>query len=325
MMKAFVLSQYGSAQNLALRAIAKPVPRADEVLVKVYATTINDCDWCLLRGAPAIIRLVYGLRRPKIAVLGTEIAGRVEAVGEKVTRFQPGDAVYGDISDCGFGGFAEYVCVPATALTRKPEPMSFAQAAALPHAAALALQGLRDQGRMRPQQKVLINGAGGGVGTLAVQIARAAGVTEITGVDDGSKFDLMRSLGFTQTIDYTQTDFTTGPQRYDLILDTKTNRFPLRYLRVLNPGGTYVTVGGLTPNLLQILLLGPFVRWLTQKDMRLVVLKPNKDLAEVNRLFEAGQLVPQIDGPYSFSQIPALVQYFGGGGHQGKIVVKWAV
>ncbi len=324
-MKAFVLSQYGSAQNLALRTITLPVPRAGEVLVKVYATTINDWDWCLVKGSPAYMRLFYGLWRPRTAILGAEIAGRVEATGKQAAQFQPGDAVYGDISDCGFGGFAEYVCVPETALMRKPERMSFAEAAALPHAAALALQGLRDQGRLRPQHKVLINGAGGGVGTLAVQIARAAGVTDITGVDDGSKVDLMRSVGFTQTIDYRQTDFTAGPQRYDLILDTKTNRFPLRYLRVLNPGGTYVTVGGLTPNLLQTLLLGPFVRRLTQKDIRLVVLKPNKDLAEVNRLFEAGQLIPQIDGPYSFSQIPALVQYFGGGGHQGKIVVKWAV
>ncbi|MGG6237475.1 NAD(P)-dependent alcohol dehydrogenase [Nodosilinea sp. AN01ver1] len=323
MMKAFVLSQYGAANNLELKAIAKPVPRAGEVLVKVYATAINDWDWCLLRGSPAVIRLFYGLWRPRITILGAEIAGRVEAVGENAAQFQPGDAVYGDISDGG-GGFAEYVCVPETALTRKPEPMSFAQAAALPHAAALALQGLRDQGQLRPQQKVLINGAGGGVGTLAVQIARAAGVTEITGVDDGSKAELMRSLGFTHTIDYTQTDFTAGPQRYDLILDTKTNHFPLRYLRVLNPGGTYVTVGGATPNLLQTLLLGPFVRRLTQKDLRLVVLKPNQDMAAVNRLFEAHQLTPQIDGPYSFSQIPALIQYFGAGEHQGKIVVKWA-
>ncbi|MEO0377327.1 MAG: NAD(P)-dependent alcohol dehydrogenase [Cyanobacteria bacterium P01_A01_bin.17] len=321
-MKAIVLSDYGSPDQLELKDIDKPRPKDGEVLVKVQATTINDWDWCLVRGNPFYIRLFCGWRKPKIPIPGAEIAGRVEAVGQNVTQFRAGDAVYGDISECGFGGFAEYVCVPETALALIPEGTTFTEAAAIPHAAMLAVQGLVDVGRLQPGQKLLINGAGGGVGTLGVQIARAIGVEEVTGVDRASKFALMRSLGFTHTIDYTQTDFTKGPERYDMILDTKTNRSPFKYLSVLKPGGTYVTVGGLTLRLLQVLLFGPVIRRLTQKSVRLVGLQPNKDLAYINELLVAKQLKPAVDGPYSLSEVPRLLQYFGAGQHQGKIVIS---
>ncbi|MEM6256607.1 MAG: NAD(P)-dependent alcohol dehydrogenase, partial [Cyanobacteria bacterium P01_D01_bin.156] len=282
MMKAIVLSRYGSPEQLELKDIEHPVPKEGEVLVNVHATTLKDLDWCLVRGTPFYIRLLCGWRKPNIPVPGAEVAGRVETVGQNVTQFQVGDAVYGDISECGFGGFAEYVCVPETALASMPETMTFTEAAAIPHAAMLAVQGLI--GQLQPGQKLLINGAGGGVGTLGVQIAHAIGAKDVTGVDRASKFALMRSVGFTHTIDYTQTDFTAGQERYDLILDTKTNRSPFKYLSVLKPGGTYVTVGGLTPRLFQVLLFGPIIRWLTQKTVRLVGLQPNKDLAYVNKL-----------------------------------------
>ena len=320
-MKAIVLTQYGSPDDLELKEIETPVPRDGEVLVKVHATSVNDWDWCLVRGTPFYIRLLYGWRKPNIQIPGAEVAGRVTAVGPNVTRFQPGDAVYGDISEGGFGGFAEYVCVPETALALMPENMTFTEAAAIPHAAMLAVQGLIDVGELQPGQKLLINGAGGGVGTLGAQIAQAIGVTDVTGIDRASKFTLMRSVGFTHTIDYTQTDFTAGQEQYDLILDTKTNRSPFKYLPVLKPGGTYVTVGGLTPRLLQVLFFGKIIRWLTQKTVRLVNLQPNKDLAYVNELFAAGQLKPTIDGPYLLSDAPRLIQYFGEGQHQGKVVI----
>lgn len=305
-MKAIVLTQYGSPDDLELKDIEKPAPNDSEVLVKVHATSVNDWDWCLVRGTPFYIRLLCGWRKPDIQIPGAEVAGWVEAVGPNVTRFQPGDAVYGDISEGGFGGFAEYVCVPETALALMPEGMTFTEAAAIPHAAMLAVQGLMDVGHLQPGQKLLINGAGGGVGTLGVQIAQAIGVTDVTGVDRASKFALMHSVGFTHTLDYTQTDFTVGQERYDLILDTKTTRSPFQYLQVLNPGGTYVTVGGLTSRLFQVLLFGPVIHWLTQKSVRVVGLQPNKDLAYMNELFAAGQLKPAIDGPYPLSDVPRL-------------------
>ena len=320
-MKAIVLSHYGTPDHLELRDIETPMPKDGEVLVKVYATTINDWDWCLVRGHPFYIRLLCGWRKPTIQVPGAEVSGRVEAVGPNATQFRPSDRVYGDISESGFGGFAEYVCVPETALAPMPKTITFTEAAAIPHAAMLAVQGLMDAGQLQPGQKLLINGAGGGVGTLGVQIAHAIGVKDVTGVDRASKFDLMRSVGFTHTIDYTQTDFTEGQERYDMILDTKTNRSPFKYLSVLNPGGTYVTVGGLTPRLFQVLLFGPMIRWFTQKTVRLVNLHPNKDLAYVNELLTAGQLEPAIDGPYPLSEVPRLLQYFGSGEHQGKVVI----
>jgi NADPH:quinone reductase-like Zn-dependent oxidoreductase len=243
----------------------------------------------------------------------------VESVGPEVTRFKPGDTVYGDLSrfgSGGWGGFAEYVCARETSLVRKPERMTFEQAAAIPQAGMLALHGILAAGPLRPGQKILINGAGGGVGTFAIQLAKLHDV-EVTGVDRAPKLDLLRSLGFDHVIDYEKEDLTRSGKRDDVILDPKTNRPPSHYLRALNPGGTYATVGG-TSHLLHIAL-----RWLIggKKKMRLVMLKQNRELAYLNQLFEAGKFAPVIDGPYPFSQAREAFRHFGEARHKGKIVM----
>lgn len=269
-MKAIVLPKYGSTDELRFEEVAKPAPEADEVLIRVHAASVNDWDWCLVMGSPFYIRLLCGIFKPKVRIPGVDIAGQVEAVGKDATKFQPGDEVYGDLSECGFGGFAEYVCARETALARKPASMTYAGAAALPHAAMLAIQGLRDIGQLRPGQRLLINGAGGGVGTLGIQIASSIGADDVTGVDSSGKLDMMRSLGFDQVIDYTQQDFTENGQHYDLILDTKTNRSIFDYVRALSPNGMYVTVGGAAARLFQAFLLGPVVGRLSKKTVRVV-------------------------------------------------------
>ncbi len=321
-MKAIVCTRYGSPEDLELRDVEKPTPQDNEVLVKVHATSINDWDWCLARGKPFYIRLLCGLRNPTVTIPGAEVAGTVEAVGQNVNKFQVGDAVYGDLSESGFGGFAEYVSVHENALALKPANMPFVEAATIPHAAMLAIQSLRDKGHMRSGQKLLINGAGGGVGTLGVQIAKYMGATEVTGVDSASKLDLMRSVGFDHVIDYKQEDFTKNGQRYDLILDTKTNRSPFDYTRVLSPHGTYVTVGGATSRIFQAFFLGPLIRRLSTNHIRVTDLKPNKDLDYANQLFEAGQIKPVVDGPYKLSEVPEAIRYFGEGKHTGKVVIS---
>lgn len=319
-MKAVVLTRYGTSGVLELRELSQPVPRADEVLVKVIATTVNDWDWCFMRGRPLIYRLFMGLLKPKVAILGTEVSGRVEAVGVNVTQFAPGDAVYGDISEAGFGGFAEFVCVKARALVRKPSGMSFATAACIPHAAALAMQGLFDVGQLAPGFKVLINGAGGGVGTLGVQLCKAMDV-EVTGVDGAAKLDMLRSVGFDHVIDYQTQDFTKSEKVYDLIVDTKTTRAPWQFARALRPGGVYVTVGGQPLRLLQLLILGPLIKLLTGKAFRIVALKPNKDLERVHALHAAGKLTCVVDGPFALADVPTAVQHFGAAKHKGKVVI----
>jgi NADPH:quinone reductase-like Zn-dependent oxidoreductase len=319
-MKAMVFHNYGSPDVLKLEEVEKPTPREDEVLIKVHAASINDWDWELLRGKPFVNRLLFGLLKPKIKILGVDIAGRVEAVGRNVKQFQPGDEVFGDISGCGWGGFAEYVCVPENALVLKPASMTFEEAAAIPQAAMLAVQGLRDKGQIQQGQKLLINGAGGGVGTFAVQIAKLYGV-EVTGVDSSGKLDMLRSMGFDQVIDYTQEDFTKNGQCYDLILDVKTNRSIFDYTRALCPNGIYVTVGGSMVRLFQALILGPWISMISKKKIRIVGLKQNKDLAYMNELFEAGKVKPVIDGPYKLSEVPEAIRYFGEGNHKGKVVI----
>ena len=322
-MKAIVLTRYGSPDVLQLEEVAKPEPEDDEVLIKVHATAVNDWDWCFVRGRPYIYRLMFGLLRPRVTVLGAEVAGTVEATGNGATKFQPGDNVYGDTSEAGLGGFAEYVCVREDALARKPSGMTFEHAAALPHAAMLALQGLVDVGQIRQGERVLINGAGGGVGTIGVQIAKRYGA-EVTGVDSVLKLDTLRSLGFDHVIDYQREDFTRNGQCYDLILDTKTNRSTFRYLRSLNTGGRYVTVGGHLPRLLQVFCVGPLISRFSAKQVRIVALKPNKDLDYVNDLFETNGLECVIDGPYPLSEVPKSVQRFGEAKHVGKVVITVA-
>ena len=320
-MKAIVLTEYGSSDVLQLREVATPKPKDDEVQIKVHAASVNDWDWCLMRGTPFYVRLLCGLLKPKIKIPGVDVAGQVEAVGRDVKRFRPGDNVYGDLSECGFGGFAEYVCAKENSLALKPAGMTFVEAAAIPHAAMLAVQGLRDQGQIQPGQRLLINGAGGGVGTLGVQVAKSIGA-EVAGVDNSGKLQMMRSIGFDHVLDYTKEDFTQTGQCYDLILDTKTNRSIFKYTRALSPGGTYVTVGGSTARLFQAFFLAPFIRVLTKKNVRVLGLKPNKDLDYVNELFEAGKITPVIDGPYELSEVPEVIQRFGDGSHKGKLVIS---
>ncbi len=318
-MKAIVCEKYGSPDVLELREVAKPTPKDDEVLVRIHAVSINDWDWGLLQGSTLVDRLLFGFFRPRNAILGSDIAGRIEAVGKNVTQFRPGDDVFGDLSG-RWGGFAEYVCAPHTALALKPPSMTFAEAASIPQAAMLAIQGLRDIGGIQQGDKVLINGAGGGVGTFAIQIAKLYGV-EVTGVDSSAKLDFMRSLGFDKVIDYTQQDFTRSGTCYDLILDVKTNRSLFDYARALTPDGRYVTVGGSMARLFQVLLIGPFIAMTSKKTMRLVALKQNKDLAYVNELFEAGKIKPVLDKLHTLSEVPEAMRYFGTGNHKGKVVI----
>lgn len=317
-MKAFVYTRYGTPDELTLKEIDKPSPKPNEVLVKVYALSLNDWDWALL-GGDFVNRILNGPRKPKIQILGSDIAGQVEAVGRNVKKFQLGDRVYGDLSG-RWGGLAEYVCADENALAIMPATMSFEQAAAIPQAAMLAVQGLIDHGEIRAGQKLLINGAGGGVGTFGVQIAKQYGV-EVTGVDHASKLEMMRSLGFDHVIDYLQEDFTKNGQQYDLILDAKTNRSMFDYLRALSPHGSYITVGGSLGLLLQALLWGPLISMIFKKKIGIVALKPNKDLAYMNALFEAGKIKPVIDGPYRFEEAPNTFRHFGKGAHHGKIVI----
>ncbi len=317
-MKAIVYTKYGGPEVLQVKEIEKPHPKDDEVLIKVHAVSINDWDCGLLQG-DFINRLLNGLFKPKKKILGSDIAGRIEAVGKNVYQFKTGDEVYGDLSG-QWGGFAEYTCALEKALVLKPASMSFEQAAAIPQAAMLAVQGLIDKGRIQPRQKLLINGAGGGVGTFAVQIAKSYGI-EVTGVDSTSKLDMLRSIGFDHVIDYTQENFTKNGQCYDLILDVKTNRSMFDYVRALNHKGVYVTVGGSILRLLQALILGPWFSVINKKRICIVALKPNKDLIFLNKLFEAGRVKPIIDGPYKLDEMHKAFRTFLNGDHKGKVVI----
>lgn len=320
-MKAIIGTHYGHPNTLQVKELEKPVPGKHEVLVRIRATTINDFDWSLVRGKPYPYRLLFGLLKPKHPIAGIELAGTVEAIGDGVTAFEVGDAVYGDLSEYGWGSFAEYACVRETALVLKPENMTFEEAAAIPHASLLAAQGLIDIGTISRGQKILINGAGGGMGTFGLQIAKTFDA-EVTGVDSGEKLGMMQSLGFDRVIDYRKEDFTQNGQQFDLILDAKTTRPPSAFLPSLKPAGKYVTVGGHLNRLLQLVTLTRLLPGGRKKPLFLLSLKPNKNLAYINQLFEAGKLKPVIDGPYSLEDIPYLLQYFGEGKHKGKVVIS---
>jgi NADPH:quinone reductase-like Zn-dependent oxidoreductase len=321
-MKAIVYERYGLPDVLEIKEVNKPTPRDHEVLVKVHAASINDWDWGLLRGTPFANRLIVsGLLKPKIKILGCDIAGRVKSVGRNVKQFQLGDEVFGDISGCGFGAFAEYVCGRENALVFKPTSMTFEEAATMPQAAVLALQGLRDKGQIKPGQKVMINGAGGGAGTFAVQIAKSFGA-EVTGVDSTRKLDIMQSIGADHVIDYTQEDFTQNDQRYDLILDFAAYHSIFDYKRALSPKGIYVIVGGSTRIFQQVLFLGPLITMNTSKKMVVLMHKPNKDLDFMIELFEAGKVKPVVDKRYPLSEVPEALRYFGEGQARGKLVIN---
>ena len=322
-MKAILFEKYGPPEVLELREIEKPIPKDDEVLIKVRAASINSWDWELLRGKPFVNRLLFGLLKPKkINILGCDIAGRVESVGSNVKQLQPGDDVFGDISQESWGGFAEYLCARENVLAIKPDSMTFEEAAALPQAGLLALQALRYKGEIRKGQKVLINGAGGGSGTFAVQIAKYFGA-EVTGVDSTEKLDLLRSIGADRVIDYTQEDFTENGQRYDLILDVVTYRSIFDYKRSLSPKGIYVMLGGGSwARIFQTLFLGPLISMTGSKKMGILMHKPNiKDLNFMIELFEAGKVKSIIDKRYPFSETVEAFRYFGEGHFKGKVVI----
>jgi NADPH:quinone reductase-like Zn-dependent oxidoreductase len=316
--KAIIYTKYGGPEVLQLQEIEKPFPKDDEVLIKVHAVSINDWDFGLLEG-DFINRLLNGLLKPKRKILGSDIAGRIEAVGKNVTKYKTGDEVYGDLSSY-WGGFAEYTCAREKSLELKPAAMSFEEAAAIPQAAMLAVQGLIDKGKIQPGQKLLVNGAGGGVGTFAVQIAKLFGA-EITAVDSTTKLDMLRSIGFDHVIDYTKEDFTKNGQCYDLILDVKTNRSMFDYTRALNKNGIYVTVGGSLGRLFQALILGPLISLIWKKHIRIVVLNTNKDLLYMNELFETGKVKPVIDGPYKLNEFIEAFRLYGKAEHKGKVVI----
>ncbi len=318
-MKAIVYDEYGSPDVLRLEDVPEPTPRDDEVLIKTHAVSLNRSDWETLRGEPLYAR-IGGLRKPRHRILGSDVAGRVVAVGGAVSRLQPGDEVFGDILG-SMGGFAEYVCAPEEALALKPAGMTFEEAAAIPQAGVIALQGIRDKGQVQPGQQVLINGAGGSAGTFAVQLAKLYGA-EVTGVDHTVKLDFLRTLGADHVIDYTREDFTRCGRGYDLILDLVAHRSIVAYRRALNPQGRYFLVGGSTATLAQVVILGPLLRGRSGRKIRLLMVRPNAtDLTHVTELCRAGTISPVIDRRYPLSEVPEALRYLGEGRAKGKVVI----
>lgn len=317
-MKAFMYQRYGPPQSLRMAEVAKPWPKADEVLIKVRAASVNAADWHVVRGKPLFSRATLGLLRPKHQILGGDIAGEVEAVGSGVTRFKPGNEIYANLLDHGFGGFAEFVSVPVDVMALKPSNLSFEDAAAVPMAAVTALQGLDHHGEIRPEQKILINGATGGVGSFAVQIAKSYG-PEVTGVTSTRNIELVRSLGADHVLDYTTTDFVQNGRRYDLILDTVGNRSLSDLRRGLAIGGKAAVTGFTSVgNLLAVSLRGG-------KDVAQVQAHVSaEDLEVLSELILAGKVRPYIDRRYKFAEVPAAIAYVEEGHARGKVVVSLA-
>ncbi|RLT37679.1 MAG: NAD(P)-dependent alcohol dehydrogenase [Chloroflexi bacterium] len=318
-MKAIVYEKYGSPDVLHLKEVEKPLPTDDEILIKIHAVSINGSDREALVGKPFYAR-IGGLRKPGHPILGSDIAGRVEAVGKNNTEFKPGDEVFGEIP--GYhGGFAEYVCTRGRTLALKPASLTFEEAAAIPQAGVIALQGIREKGAVQAGQKVLINGAGGSAGSFAVQLAKLYGA-EVTGVDNTAKLDFMRSLGADHVIDYTREDFTRNGKEYDLILDVIAHRSIFAYQRALKAQGTYFVVGGSVALLFQVLLLGPLIGKTANKNMRVLVVPQNrKDLLAITELCESGKIVPVIDRRYPLHEVPQALRYVGEGRAKGKVVI----
>ena len=320
-MKAIVQTKYGSLDVLQFEEVEKPVPGDDEVLVEVHASSINFGNLALVKGDPFIARFWSGLLAPKDKIPGGDIAGRVKAVGKNVKQLQPGDEVFGDISHCGFGAYAEYVCAPEDAVALKPANSSFEEAAAVPQAALVALQGLRDKGRIKGGQKVLIVGASGGNGTFAVQIAKSFD-TEVTGVCSTRNVDMVRSLGADHVFDYTKEDFIKVGQHYDLILVNAGYRSIFDYKRALSPGGIYVSSVSSNAQIFQAMFLGPWISKAGGKKLTYLYHRPSrKDLVFMKALIEAGKVKPVIDKRYPLSETAEAFRYYGEGHARGKVII----
>lgn len=317
-MKAVVAEKYGPPDVLELKEVEKPLPEAGQALVKIHAVALNAADWHLLRAEPFLVRLMgEGLLRPKRSILGSDIAGVVEAVGAQVTQVRPGDEVFGEI---GGGGLAEYAAAAEKTLAPKPAPLSFDAAAAVPMAALTALQGLRDHGQLKPGQKVLIHGASGGVGTFAVQIAKALGA-EVTAVTSPRGLEQARSLGADHVIDYTRDDFSHSGRLYDLILAANGDRSLADYERALAPNGIYVMVGGSNRQMFQSMLLGAWKSRRGKKMGSMLAKVRRADLVYIGELIEAGKVVPVIDRCYPLEQAAEAFRYLYAGHARGKIVI----
>lgn len=321
-MRAVVFEKYGRPEDLRLKEVAKPVAGANEVLVRVHASSVNSWDWELLRAVPFVNRVMFGLFRPKIQSLGADVAGTVESVGSGVSRFKVGDEVYGDLSGCGWGGFAEYVSAREEMLASKPTNMTFEQAAAVPQAGVLALQGLRCKGRISPGDKVLINGASGGVGTFAVQLAKHYSA-EVTGVCRTEKMELVRSVGADHVIDYTAEDFTRREEKYDLIIDVSASRSVLTCLHALRPGGRYIIIGGRNGVIVQTMFLGPLLSRLGSRKAALLMHRPNRrDLEVLVTLLDEDKVKSIISHTYPLEEVPQAIQDFADHKARGKLVIR---
>jgi NADPH:quinone reductase-like Zn-dependent oxidoreductase len=322
-MRAIVRRRYCPPEDIRVEEVPTPTPGEDEVLVKVHAASVNAADLDYLTGLPLITRLATGLFRPKSARLGLDVAGRVEAVGGEVTRFTPGDEVFGDLTEFGFGAFAEYACAPERAFAPKPRNLTFEQAATIPQAAVLGLQTIRSKGEVRPEEKVLINGAGGNVGVFAVQMAKEFGA-EVTAVDGTTKLEMLKSIGADHVIDHTREDFTRNGKRYDRILDIAAYHSLADCRRSLTPEGIYTIVGGPIGQFFGAIILGLLVKMTgSRKKMGMGMWKPFReaDVDFLTELIEAGRMVPHIDRTYSLDEVPEALQYQREGLVLGKLVV----
>ena len=321
-MKAVVYTQYGTPDELTFTEVEKPAHKDNEVLIKIYAASINSWDWDSLTGKTFLVRLISGLFKPKNKILGADVAGVVESVGKNVKDFQSGDEVFGDIAGAGFGGFAEYVAVPEKLLVKKSPMMSFEQAAALPQAGLLAIQGLRYKKPLQQGQHLLINGAGGGVGTLALQYAKSIGA-EVTCVDKEEKFDMLRSLGADHLMEYRKQDYTRTNDQYDYILDVIAHRSVADYKRALKPDGVFAMIGGSMGGLLlRLMTIQPLISKFQSKQLGIMGYRVNKnDLNELSRLFEEGKVIPVIDKCFPLHETGNAFRYFEKGNFKGKIII----
>lgn len=319
LMRAAVFETYGSPDAIQIQSVHKPSPAPDEVLLKIRAAAVNPADIYILQGMGRL--LGFGMIKPKKNRLGADVSGSIEAIGENVVNLRPGDEVFGDLSVCGFGSFAEFVAVPADDVIAKPSNTTFEEAAAVPLASITALQGLRDKGEIHAGQKVLINGASGGVGSFAVQIAKSFD-TEVTGVCSTEKLDLVQSLGADHVIDYTEEDFTENGETYNLIFDTAAHRSITDYKRSLSPGGIYVLIGGSMTRMLQGITLGPFLSLTGNKKIRSMTAKPNQqDLRMIRGLIEEGRVKPVIDKTFPLDEAAGAMRYQIEGHPAGKVVI----